>query len=322
MDSSHDQDVPENTDFSALYGQLWGARGGMLLMGALFGLLGLVYLHLVSPKYDVSLLVTQVPSEKMSGSGGGLSGMLANSLNIGALTGAGNDPSFKLYLEAMFSPAVGARLATDAALMHHVFADQWDAEQQDWAKPSDTATSVKDTLKSLLAIPVRPWHPPGADEMTSYVFDNMSVDNNLRNQIVVLTIRTKDPAAGAELLTKLNLVTDQYLRQVALTRSDAYVNYILSKLKEVTVTEYRQALINTLSDQEKQHMMASSNVPFSAQTFGAPHATSKPVSPKLLIVVPLFIVVGMFLTVIMTVLGSRFFLRLNAGVLALFGRRR
>ncbi len=48
----------------------------------------------------------------------------------------------------------------------------------------------------------------------------------------------------------------------------------------MTSADHRQALINTLSDQEALRMAAGANISYSVDVFSAPTATSRPTSPQ------------------------------------------
>ena len=63
------------------------------------------------------------------------------------------------------------------------------------------------------------------------------------------------------------------------------------------VRKIRQALHDILAEQEKRRMVASSNLPFAAEPFGAPTVSVKATSPRPLLLIFTSLVLGIVLGV-------------------------
>jgi hypothetical protein len=264
----------------------------------IFFFLGIGYAHLAPRKYEVTLLISQVQSQKSSA----ISSLLSRSpIDLGGFGDVGNT-TFKLYLEALYAPVVIERVSKDPAIMHGVFAQQWDANANTWSKPAETSTAVKNAIKDFLAMPITPWHPPAGPELSKYIEDNVTLAYDNRHQLARLEMSTQDPQTGMLLLQKLGAEADQYLRQLALRRADAYVSYVSRELDRVTVADYREALINVLGEQEKLRMIAGSGVPYAAEPFGPAFASVRPVSPNVYVILPASFLIGVVVGSVLAIL--------------------
>ena len=90
---------------------------------------------------------------------------------------------------------------------------------------------------------------------------------------------------------------DEELRQRSLARSTADIEYIARQLPLISVVEQRVALSRALSDQEKQRMIASAGVPYAADIFEPITSSPRPTWPKLVPVLALAIIAGLFIGV-------------------------
>ena len=68
-----------------------------------------------------------------------------------------------------------------------------------------------------------------------------------------------------------------------------------AQLGKVTIAEHREALAQTLSEQEKQRMAASSSAPYAAEPFGNATASPRPTSPRPILVLAASLMAGLLL---------------------------
>lgn len=254
-------------------------------------LLALTYLHIATYKYDVTLLVTPV-SDQAKGKSGMLSS-LASVAGIDLSAAPGEVDPFDLFLQGINTRQIAEVLASDQGLMRELFPAQWDEETKEWRNPSPFKTGAINALKSVLGLPLRPWTPPNGALVADFITQYISVVRDPRSQIVTITMRYDRPEVAKHFLGRLHTVDDNWLRQQTLIRTSKYIEYLNGELQRVTVEEYRQALGDILSEQEKRRMFASSpSVNYSAQIFEAPTAAMKPASPNTVAVLLISLILG------------------------------
>jgi hypothetical protein len=271
-----------------------------LLTGAAAGLIfASVYAHFAPRIYDIGLTVT--PTVQNATSSLKSLGNLSSALGISNPLAGRNDP-FDFYLAGLNSRVAMERLAKDQALLHALFPKEWSQETQSWHPYQSPVRAVARGVAGLLGFPVRPWSPPNAARLQDYVIENVSVETDKKTRITRISIRSDTPATAARLLEGMHEAIDGYLRDRTMIRATNYIDYINRQLNKVTIAEYRQALIDTASEQEKLRMAASSNLPFAAEPFGGSEVSTKPVSPN----VPLLWVLGAILGAGLGGLWARF----------------
>ena len=262
-----------------------------ILIGAAVGmLLATVYAHFAPRIYSVTLTVTPTATNTNSSlrSLGTLSSMFGISNPLTNRT----DP-FDYYVSGFTSYVAAERLARDQTLMHRLFYLEWSDETHSWHPHETPVHFVLHNVAALVGVPVRSWSPPDAMRLQEFIKKNVSVDSDKKTRITTISMRSDDPQLASRLLIELHNAIDGYLRDRTMKRATQYINYINSELQKVTVAEYRQALIDTASEQEKLRMAASSNLPFVAEPFGGPEVSAKPVFPNVPLLWALGAILGM-----------------------------
>jgi hypothetical protein len=208
--------------------------------------------------------------------------------------------------------------------MHRLFYLEWSEETHSWHPHETVVHFVVHNAAALAGVPVRSWSPPDATRVQEFIKKNISIDSDKKTRITTISMRSDDPRLASQLLFELHGAIDGYLRDRTMRRATQYIDYINRELQKVTVAEYRQALTDTASEQEKLRMAASSNLPFVAEPFGAPEVSAKPVFPNVPILWVLGAIIGMAVGALLGHLGRLGLLpQLHgvAGSVAMRGRR-
>lgn len=248
-----------------------------------------IYLHNATYRYTAELKVTAAAQQRELPSN--LTGLA--SLAGVSLPGAGQSTPISLYIETMHSRDVADVLAGDPKLMRHVFADQWDPSRRLWHEPQSALKGPIQFAKAVFGVPSRPWKRPSGDALQRYIDTVLTVYENAKTGVTTVLVSDPDPQFAALLLGRLNAAADSHLRRRARQRSSEYISYIQSKLPAITIAEHRLALLASLSDQEKQQMMASAASAFAAEPLGEIAVGNKPSNPKPLVVLAIATALGL-----------------------------
>lgn len=275
-----------------------------IFVGAAF-LCGIIYLNIATYNYTAELRVTPTqPSQLSKLKTSGLSGLAS----IAGLSIPQNPAtmSFDLYTEGLRSRNVAEALSARTDLMKVIFSHEWDAKTNRFVEPRlGVRAQISRGLKSLLGLPVYKWEAPDAARLQDYIGSSVRVSEDVESPVVTITFEHPDPKFAVAFLTALHNVLDDNLRQKALTRSDQYISYLSNQLQRVTIAEHRAAIADTLSEQEKTRMMASSSLAFAADPFGPVTASLRPTSPNPSIVLILSIAIGAFLGILAALLRTQ-----------------
>lgn len=246
------------------------------------------YLHGAEYKYTAELKVTPVYQAQQASSG--LSGLA--SLTGISLPGDKTITPIALYTEALKSRDVAEDVARNKPLMQHIFANEWDAADGHWHPPEGVGITLIAYIRAVLGIRDERWTPPDGGDLQRYVGKNVTVFESPRTNITSVTVNDVDPGTARQILLALHLAADQHLRSRSLARSTQYIAYLERKLTTVTNNEYRQALVDVLSQQERLRMMASSSTPYSAEPLGEITSSRRPTTPDPVVILGAALIFG------------------------------
>jgi len=268
----------EEIDFTEILGELWKNKSILLLSVFSILLLSILYLHIATYKYTAEIKVYPVQSP----SGNGINRQLGGLASLAGISLQNNQQGspFELYSEEIYSREIANILSADHNLMRTIYNSEWDSETSQWKDPKDTLSSIIATVKFTLGVPSHKWQAPNGARLQDYIKANVKLAEKPRKSTVTISYSNPDPQFAVAFVNALHKATDERLRQRALERSTKYINYLSNKLQSTTVAEYRAALVAILSDQEKLSMIASSNVPYAADSLGSATASLKPTNPQ------------------------------------------
>jgi hypothetical protein len=260
-------------------------------MGAVFLLAAVIYLRNADYTYAAELRIAPAPSATRDSSS------LGALTSLATLTGATLESipvtPFRLYVEGVYTREVAARLAQDPALMHRVFADEWDAQGKQWHEPSSAGRAVRSGLYRLFGVPVAAWSPPDAARLQAWIATNVTLNQTPKTPIVTLGLATTDRDFGKAMLLRLHTTVDAWLRERTLERTRNNIEYLNQRLPTVTLADHRQALFVTLSDQQQREMTARNPAPYAAETFGPATASDRPTAPRQSPIMAVALVLGL-----------------------------
>lgn len=302
------QDRHESSDLTLteIGTRVWRGRYWVGASFVLAVLLSSIYLHSQPFEYSIAMKVTASASSQNGGAtrAPGLSG-LASLAGISTGSQGGASP-FEAYLETFSSVESAAILARDPTIMRTVYAGDWDAKSGAWSEPGHSVRGrILGALKELLGFPPRRWHQPGPRDLAAYLDGAVMIRKDTKSPVVVLAIDNPNPEFAKRLLLAASRATDSLIRQNSLTRGRENVEYIRGRLPTVTVAEHRLALIETLSDQEKSVMWASSSAPFAVSVLSGPSSSLAPTKPNSVAVILAGAMIGLMVGLLMAITGGR-----------------
>jgi uncharacterized protein involved in exopolysaccharide biosynthesis len=266
----------------------------VLAIGAGAGLLlAILYLHLATFEYTVTMQVTPVDSNQRNSLTSKLGGMsdLAGLAGISLGTGA-SDVQLQLYLASLQSTVVAQDLVNRPEVASVVFKKVWDPETKTFKEPHGVVRFITQTIKSAIGLPVSAWQPPDGRALKKVLDRNLVIDYKRTSPVVEITYRASDKEFGRRLLMMMHQAADHHMRERATQRSSEYIKYLTEQLKIVTSTEERQALIATLTEQETLRMAAMADVPYSVDVLVPPTASLTPTSPAPVIIILTLMIMG------------------------------
>lgn len=286
-------------DFSRMAAAVWQRRWIVVAFGLAALFAAAIYLRVATYTYTVSLKVA--PAQGGGETTGSRLGGLASLAGISLPKDQGVSP-FQLYLENIQSREIADDIASRPELLKQMFPASWNDEAGRWEEPQSTLGVVARPIKRLLGVPIYPWTKPNGGDVQEYISTKVQVVESSKKAIVTLRMQDRDPQFAMAFLRALHRDNDERLRRRTLMRTSRYIEYLSAQLRTVSIAEHREALAATLSEQEKQRMLASSRAPFAAEPIGEPTASTRPTSPRPVVVLTMSLLAGLLLGVLAAVL--------------------
>jgi hypothetical protein len=264
-------------DVMGLLGFLWRRKWLIAAVTIASFAAAVIYLNVAVYRYAADLKVT--PSQSGGGAlGGGLSALA--SLAGADLSRSSGGAAYPLYIATLKSRGVAADLASDPAIMRHVFAKQWNSATGQFEHHIGLVETIAALTKRALGLPDYAWHPPGAAELQTYLEDSLEVTEDLKRSMTTIRVKDADPQFAGLLVLRVHDAADAAIRARTLARTAQYIAYLERKLPTIVNAEQRVALVSTLNDQEKLRMQASATVGFAAEPLNGVEVSERPVSPR------------------------------------------
>jgi uncharacterized protein involved in exopolysaccharide biosynthesis len=258
-------------------------------------LLGILFLHLATSRYTVTLMVSPVQNSAMGGLAklGGLAAIAG--VNLPGTQGEGQ---FALYRAGLVSAEASADVAGNEALMRRLFEAEWSETRNAWVEPQSPIRFVTRPAKSLLGFPASHWQAPGPQRLQQLLEDKLMVVEDKESPVLTLSIEHKDPRLAADLLLQLHKAVDRQQQERVRQMARGNIEHLSRELQATTIAERRVAIASLLLEQENQLMLASSGMAFAAFVFDGPTQSAAPTSPQPLLILAMGLAAGLALALV------------------------
>ena len=269
-------------EFQTAYLGQWRRMRKFLLIGLPIAfVLAVLGLHLLGRKTYLAEM-TIAPNRIVNSAGEAGAGGLSSLIGLQGMT----DTQFDLYLSTRNSNLLAVRLMATPGIPQRIFDNLWDKEAKVWRPPPGPFAGFKRSISSALGFV--PWVPPTSGDVSEFLAKSIKVGTDKRSLITRIEFSNPDPNFAKTLLSTVHEQAEALLRQQAQRRTRVMIAHLVHELATVTVTEQREALIQLLSQQEKQLMMIGDNLPYAAVVVDPPSVnTSSPPRPLLTIFIAL-----------------------------------
>jgi uncharacterized protein involved in exopolysaccharide biosynthesis len=250
-----------------------------LLLGAIVGvLLALTYQLVATPRYTASVVLAPANTrqERSSTGLGGLSGLAG--LAGGKLGGAEKVTSLERFKFLLTSNRLAQWQIQRRHVLFTLYPAQWDAVRRRWKPPTGFLATAIGAFKTLFGIPA--WSPPDQFAVQSTYTKNLRQSKVGDTELVRVTYEDTDARRATMILKSIVDDCNEIVRQDSIEHARAEAAYIRQRLRLETLQEYRSTLLLILEEEEQSLMLASTNLPFVAETVENYSVSNVPTSKK------------------------------------------
>lgn len=257
----------EGLDIFEFFILLWRAKYFIIITMVIFGVGG-AYRALTSGSiYTAKLVVASVGQTNSSALG-----------QLGALVGiqqVTEDREFGQFQALLKSVVLAERLESRYGVMKVFFGGLWDPVGQRWVEPQGWRHEVSVFLNRLRGRPR--WMPPSIHDLAEAIDKQIKIKKTaFSSSIFEISYQHDNRDFAIQLLNQLYTEAEGALREERRRRTQEQSKYLRSRIESTPIVEYRLALIQLLSDQDKQLMLLDSNLPLATQVLDPPNASPRP----------------------------------------------
>jgi len=282
------------TDFLAY---LWKRRTILALINVFGILLTLIAIGMMQPNYTASLIVAPESNDSQTSLGGLAQLAKQYAGNLGGLgVGGGSPDQFNDFIALYRSPEIVKIVDQKYQLRQKIFSRDWNAKEKRWSTfPHGIKGYISASLRWLLNKPSSP--EPTYSSTSNWLVQNVAITFDQNSSQWTIAIDNPDREKARWLLQTLYNATEGYLRATMKAQTLSQVDYLNRRLSQITVADYRQALLDVLATQEKSLMLLESTAPVAARIVVPTTVTDEPTSP----VIALDLAIGILISIIASI---------------------
>ncbi|MGO9139584.1 MAG: Wzz/FepE/Etk N-terminal domain-containing protein [Syntrophales bacterium] len=245
--------------------------------------------------YQAKAVITPIASKE---SGAGVSTLSALALQFGALPGIvlpGGSSAAEI-VNLLKSNVLREKVIERYQLLPVLFYKEWDTEKKDWKRGISLNPLVYVGVKKGTGVP-DVWD--GLRMLDSIV----KVNQNIKENIIILTVDYYDPAMAAKMVEYLLTALTDHMSSEARRVATINQKYLEEQLVKTADPLIKQKIYNLIAQQLETSMMAEVKENFAFKVIDPPMVPDKKISPKRIQMALLsfvaFIFIGVFLAFFM-----------------------
>lgn len=279
-------------DLGELFSLLWKRKVTIVAVSLVFGILAGVAAFLMTPKYEVNVLLKPVDrGEQLANSS--LSRRFGGVASLAGINLAGPTDDATIAIATLKSRHLVTTFIKEENLLPVLFDTQWDAEKGAWILDK--------------GMWFRGGEPPTLwDGHEFFEEDVMRVNEDLETGLVSLQITWTDPNVSVAWADALVKRANAYLQEKAKREAESNLAYLRQQMESAKMGEIRIALADMVTSEMERAMMASVSDEYAFRIVdpAAPPDLDDFTSPKRLLMVVLGILFGGLLGVLGVVIQN------------------
>jgi len=270
-----------------LFGEVWRMRWEALAVVAVLSIASGLLALAVTKQYQASITVSPVADDPSQGRLGALGSALSEFSGISSSLGGLGGPSSSQKAEAVAilqSEAVTEDYIRSKGLLQVLYAKLWDARTGQWkvadARKQPTLWKANQYFKKQIRV----------------------ITTDTRTGLVTLSIKWRDPKAAAVWANDLVRMTNEYIRNKAITESERNIAYLNEQAQKTDVVGVKQAIYAILQSEINKVMLARGRDEYALRVIDPATPPESAVSPSMI----LWAVSGMLFGIVICVIFAFF----------------
>jgi len=275
-----------NTDFKSIINLLQDNIKFFFKCTLIAAFIGFIYLLFITPKYDVSVIVSENDEEARVGldSGGIVSSLVGGSSKKRQFINEFN--------ETIFSLDVTKRLDEDKDLLFTIFKDFYNEETASYNQIVNLDSILKKVKFWFYGVNYQ--LIPNHFLLRDYLQGNISVVYDEYSGLITVSSLSSQPFLAQEIIRDLLKETDNAFKELDRSETDAKIEYLYSEISKNKEINQIAAISNILQNELLKKSLINSRADYKFKTVRGLEMSEYPVYPNFMFILMLFIFFGLF----------------------------
>jgi capsular polysaccharide biosynthesis protein len=249
---------------------IWKGKALVMTVTAICGIAAALLAWVTPKQYVAYTLVSPVSGGSAGGQLGGLGALASQFGGLASMAGLSLTADTKKWesLAVLESADLTEKYIAKNNLLPVLFEEEWDQGKQGWKVQGEDMPTL--------------WK---ANEL--FTQEVRSVVMNGKTGLVTLGIAWKDPQTAARWANGLVALTNQYMREKAITESERNIAYLKEQAAKTDVVGIRETIYKVLETEVNKSMMARGSEEYALRVIDPAQPPERPERPR-----PLFWIVG------------------------------
>jgi uncharacterized protein involved in exopolysaccharide biosynthesis len=243
--------------------RIWRRKWLVLLLALMFAVVAGTTAFLVPKSYLATTVVAPVLGNNNGGALSGLNAMVSQFGGLASLAGVSVSGDSRKYesLAVLQSEALTERYISTNNLLPILYADEWDVTRNAWksADPSSHPTLWK-ANRDFKKI--------------------RTVSTDSKTGLITISITWTDPKLAAAWANDFVKLTNEYLRNKAITEADGNMAYLNEQAAKTEVVAVKQGIYTMIQIEINKAMTAKGTTEFALKVLDPAVAPEKPSAPR------------------------------------------
>jgi hypothetical protein len=237
--------------------------------------------HKFSPANVARMVVSPIES---GGGGGGAGGSAGGGRALQAvfsglkLDSGGKTSKFDeiMYLSGTIT---FARLMDEKyGLLRKIYKGGWDADKQVWRRPEGQEFELREEINKYLNL--RTWSPPTLEDLARFIGGSFRSELLEDASFYEITVKSGDAKFALWLLKTVFAEATNYLREQEEKNLRVQRQFVMDKLAETKIVDFRGQLLQTLENIDRKEMLSTGGLPFAAKVIDPPYISKYKTQPS------------------------------------------
>jgi hypothetical protein len=174
-------------------------------------------------------------------------------------------------------------------LIFKLWGSSWDDQAEKWRRPEGREFEIREKINRYLRQVT--WSEPSVEDLSNFLRGSFVVTKMEGTPYTEIKVENSDPEFALWLLKTVYQEGTEYMRKEEADRLAIQKDFVLARMADTSVVEFKRQLVQTLIDIDRKEMFSTGGLPYAARIIDHPYVSKHKTQPNIVkvVAVPAFI---------------------------------